>query len=152
MSRKTLFVLAIATLGFSSAVLSGEIYKWTDADGNVHFEDRPLGDNVERLDVASRSTNNSSVNASIVARREQEDARAEARTKRGEDAQAAADAKAEADKRATQCTAARKRMETYLQARRLYNVDDAGERVYLDETAIMKARDAAQEQIHKYCG
>ena len=68
-SRKTLFVLAIATLGFSSAVLSGEIYKWTDADGNVHFEDRPLGDNFERLDVRTRSTNNSSVNASIVARR-----------------------------------------------------------------------------------
>ena len=151
MSRKTLFVLAITTLGFSSAALSGEIYKWTDDDGNVHFEDRPLGDKVERLDVPSRSTNNSSAQASIVARREQEDSRAEARSKRSEDAQAAADAKAEADKRAAQCADSRKRMATYLQARRLYNVDETGERVFLDEAAIMKARDDAQEQIHKYC-
>ena len=49
------------------------------------------------------------------------------------------------------CQESRARMESYLQARRLYNQDDAGERVYLDEDEVMQARAKAQEQIQKYC-
>ncbi|MGI9272487.1 MAG: DUF4124 domain-containing protein [Woeseiaceae bacterium] len=151
MFRKTLVLCSVAALSFSGAALSGEIYKWTDDDGNVHYEDRPIGDNVERLDVVSRRTDNSSVQASIDARRERESARAEARTKRDEDAKAAVDAEAEAEQRSTKCQESRARMESYLQARRLYNQDESGERVYLDESEIMKARERAQEQIQKYC-
>jgi hypothetical protein len=151
MFRKTLILLMTAALGFSGAALSGEIYKWTDENGNVHYEDRPLGDEVERLDVISRATDNSSVQASIDARRENEDARTEARSKRDEDAKVAADAKAEADQRTTKCQESRARMESYLQARRLFNQDESGERVYLDESEIMKARERVQEQIQKYC-
>lgn len=151
MFRKTLVLCSVAALGFSGAVLSGEIYKWTDDNGNVHYEDRPIGDNVERLDVISRSTDNSSVQASIDARRERETARAEARTKRDEDANAAADAQAEAEQRSVKCQESRARMQSYLDARRLYNEGDDGERVYLDDAEIMKAREKAQEQIQEYC-
>lgn len=151
MFRKTMIVLTIASLGFSGAVLSGEIYKWTDDDGSVHYEDRPLGDQVERVDIISRSTNNSSVQASIDARREREDLRAEARSKRSEDSKTAAEDQMASEQRATKCQESRARMESYLQARRLYNQDDAGERVYLDEDQVMKARAKAQEQIQKYC-
>ena len=100
MIRKSLIVVTVATLACSSAVLSGEIYRWTDENGNVHYEDRPLGDQVQRLDVISSNTDNSAVQASIDARRERENARAEARSKRSEEEQAAAEAKVEAEKRA----------------------------------------------------
>jgi len=151
MMRKSLIVLTTAALGFSGAVLSSEIYKWTDDNGNVHYEDRPLGEDVQRLDIISSRTDNSGVQASIDARRERETARAEARSKRGEEEQAAASAKAEADKRVAKCQESRARMESYLQARRLYNQNAAGEREYLDEDGIMQAREKAQEQIQKYC-
>jgi len=151
MFRKTLIVFTTAALGFSGAVLAGEIYKWTDDDGNVHYEDRPLGDEVERLDVFSRSTNNATVQASIDARRERETVRSDARSKREEDKQTAAEAKVASEQRAANCEKSRARMQNYLAARRLYNQDDAGERVYLDEDQVMAARDKAQEQIQKYC-
>jgi len=151
MFRKTLILFTTATLGFSGAVLAGEIYKWTDDDGSVHYEDRPLGDNVERLDVSSRSTNNASVQASIDARRERETLRAEARSKRDEDQLTAADEKATSEQRAADCEKSRARMQNYLAARRLYNQDADGERVYLDDDQIMEARAKAQEQIQKYC-
>jgi catalase len=151
MPRKSLTVLTIAALCFSGAALSGEIYKWTDSDGNIHYEDRPVGKQVQRLDVISRNTDNSSVQASIEARRERETARNEARTKRGEEEQAAASARAEAEQRAAKCEESRARMESYLQARRLYNENAAGEREYLDEDGVMQAREKAQEQIQKYC-
>jgi catalase len=151
MLRKSLLLLVTAALGFSSAVLSSEIYKWTDADGNVHYEDRPVGEDVQRLNIVSSNTDNAIVQASIDARRERETARAEARSKRSEDEQAATSAKAEAEKRVAKCAESRARMESYLQARRLYNENDAGEREYLDESGIMKARERAQEQIQKFC-
>jgi len=149
--RNVLIVLITATLWVSGAVLAGEIYKWTDADGNVHFEDRPLGEDVERLKVISSNTDNDSVRASVDARHERETARAEARSKRGEDQQAAAEAKAEAEQRHVKCQESRARMQTYLQSRRLYKQGDAGERVYLDENQTMQARADAQEMIQKYC-
>ena len=43
MIRKTMIMFTTAALAFSGAALSGDIYMWTDEDGNVHYEDRPTG-------------------------------------------------------------------------------------------------------------
>ncbi len=150
--RSALFVIAAASLLVGGTALSGEIYKWTDADGDVHYGDRPIGTDVERLQVISNSnTDNDAVQASVEARHDREAARSEARSKRDEADQAAADAKAEAAQRDVKCQESRTRMQTYLQSRRLYQQDDAGERVYLDEDQTMQARADAQEMIQKYC-
>lgn len=37
-------VLAMALLGLLAAASHAEIYKWTDAEGRVHFGDKPTGD------------------------------------------------------------------------------------------------------------
>ncbi len=151
MLQKAVLILATAALGCSSAVLSGEIYKWIDENGNVHYEDRPSGDEVQRVDVISSSTDSSAVQASIDARRARESERAETRAKRGEEEQAAATARAELEQRATKCAESRARMESYLQARRLYNENAAGEREYLDDDGVMQARERVQAEIQKHC-
>ena len=151
MIRKVLIVIITATLWVSGAALAGGIYKWTDEDGNVHYEDRPVGEQVEIVNMISSSTDNDTVQASIEARHDREAVRSEARSKRAEDEQAAAEAKAEAAQRNVKCQESRTRMQTYLQSRRLYQQDDAGERVYLDEDQTMQARADAQEMIQKYC-
>ena len=151
MFRNALFVITTASLLIGGTALSGEIYKWTDADGDVHYGDRPIGTDIERLDMISTSTDNDAIQASIAARHDREAARSEARSKRDEDNQAAADAKAEAAQRGVKCQDSRSRMQTYLQSRRLYKQDDAGERVYLDEDQTAQARADAEEMIQKYC-
>ena len=151
MIRKTMIMFTTAALMFSGAALSGEIYKWTDEDGNVHYEDRPTGEEVE-LVAFTTSTNSSAVRASIDTRRANESARADKRSKRDEDTQEAAEAQLAADQRIRQCEESRARMETYLTSRRLYKQGDDGERVYLDDAQIMDARSEAQEDIQKYCG
>ena len=157
MTRKMMILCTTAALVFSGGALSGEIYKWTDEDGNVHYEDRPTGAQVPTSDQVelvafSNNTDNSAVRASIEARRANEAARADARSKRDEDAQAAADEQLATAERAEKCQESRSRMQAYLTARRLYNEDDAGERVYLDDSQIMDARSKAQEDIQNYCG
>lgn len=151
MIRKTMFMFTTAALVFSATALSGEIYKWTDEDGNVHYEDRPTGDEVE-LVAFSSNTDNAAVRASINARRANEAARADARSKRDEEAQEAAEEQLAAAERVQKCEDSRNRMETYLTSRRLYKEDDAGERTYLDDAQVMDARAKAQEDIQKYCG
>ncbi len=152
MFRSALFVITAASLLVGGTALSGEIYKWTDADGDVHYGDRPIGTDVERLHVISNSnTDNDAVQASVEARHVREAVRSEARSKRAEADQASADARAEAAQRDVKCQESRTRMQTYLQSRRLYQQDDAGERVYLDEDQTMQARADAQEMIQKYC-
>ena len=149
--RNALIVITTASLLIGGTALSGEIYKWTDADGSVHYEDRPIGDNVERHKLISSNTDDDAVQASIVARHDRDTARAEARSKRDDADRTAAESRAEAAQRGVKCQESRSRMQTYLQSRRLYKQDDAGERVYLDEDQTMQARADAQEMIQKYC-
>ena len=69
--------VACAVLLASGMAVAGEIYKWTDADGYVHYEDRPIGKtDMQHVDIISRNTDNSVVQARLDADRE---ARATAR-------------------------------------------------------------------------
>jgi hypothetical protein len=151
MIRKTLILLTTASVAFSAAAMAGEIYKWTDEQGNVHYEDRPTVDDVERVAIASSRTNNASVRASVDARRARQEAREDANAEREEEERKAAEVAQIAAEREQKCQESRARMESYLQARRLYREDESGEREYLDDTQVMEAREQAQEDIQAYC-
>jgi catalase len=151
MIRKILILFLTAGVAFGGAAVAGEIYKWTDENGDVHYEDRPTGDDVERVAVSSSNTDNSSVRASIDARRARQAAREDANAKRDEEAAKAAEVAKIAAEREQKCQESRSRMERYLQARRLYREDESGEREYLDDTQIMEARAQAQDDIQAYC-
>ena len=73
-----LVTIACAALLASGFAMGGEIYKWVDENGNVHYEDRPVGEGeIERVvDIRSRNTDNAVVAARVY---EQRRARAAAR-------------------------------------------------------------------------
>lgn len=150
MSRCLLMIIAIVAA--AGNVVAGEIYKWTDADGNVHYVDRPTGDPTEeRVDVISNRTDNAAVRASVQARLDRQAEREEALNKAAEDQQSATAAQSEREQREKQCTSYRERLESYLQSRRLYRENESGERVYLDEDEVMTARAALQKKIQETC-
>ena len=144
--------IACAALMASGLAVAGEIYKWTDEDGSVHYEDRPVGEtDMERVDVRSRNTDNTVVQARLDADRA---ARAASR-------QVASEAPAEMTKeeiraeqqaRQEKCMQYRSQLESFLRSQRLYKEDDAGERAYLSEDEIMAARSRVEGQIQEYCG
>jgi uncharacterized protein YaiL (DUF2058 family) len=132
--------------------VSGEIYKWTDEDGNVHYEDRPIGKtDMEHVNIMSRNTDNSVVQARVDADRE---ARAAARQTASEAPaeMSKEELRAEQQERQEKCQTYRAQMQTFLSAPRMYKEDAAGERQYLDENEIMAARSKVEEQIQEYCG
>lgn len=156
MNRKTLLlsIAAGATL-LAGSVLASDIYRYTDAEGNVHYVDRPTGEPTEeRVAILSRRTDTTQVQA-----------RAESQTGRpataeGEPPAAGAEApkkqtraerRAAAAEKAEKCQTYRDQMETLVTSRRLYREDENGERVYLDESQTQEARDKVQQRIEETC-
>ena len=145
-------ILALA-LTFCGGAFANEIYKYTDADGNVHYTDRPSGESTEeRLQVSYNRTNNSAVDERVKTRRiveaQREEARAEAKTAK----QTAEDERVAAEEKAARCADYRQKMKSMLEARRVYREDENGERVYLDDVSRAEARSKAEELIKENCG
>jgi hypothetical protein len=145
-------LLACLAMAAPAAVSASEIYKWTDAEGNVHFGDRPSGAATEeRLGINSSATDPERVRAVVQARNN-------ARTERNEQRAAAAEAEPTAEElraaeaeRQQKCDTYRERLQKFVTSRRLYREDDNGERVYLDEEESLAARARVQEQVLEYC-
>ena len=153
MKRTTRYAtLALATLG-AGAALAGEIYRYTDADGNVHYGDRPSGVSSEvRVAISSKPTNPAEVQARTEARRNDATAAEQSGDESAEDdrptrAERAAAAKERADK----CQQYRDQLETYVTSRRLYREIEDGEREYLDENEVQEARTKAEENVREHC-
>ena len=118
--------IACAALIASGLAVAGEIYKWTDEDGNVHYEDRPIGKtDMEHVDVVSRNTDNSVVQARVDADRER---RAAARQVASEapPEMTKQEMRAEQQERQEKCQQYRDQLQAFLRSTRLYKEEEAG--------------------------
>lgn len=135
-----------------ASVSAAEVYKWTDAEGNVYFMDRPSGaPTEERLTISSERTNSSTVRANVQARNAARTAREEERAAARAEELSAEERRAAERERAEKCSTYKERLQQFLTSRRLYRQDENGERVYLDEEETLAARQQVQEQVVEYC-
>jgi hypothetical protein len=142
--------LAAVAVALSASALASDVYKYIDADGNVHYVDRPSGEPSEvRLAITSKPTDHSVVQARVQARVDARNAAREAAT--APEQQTPKEARAEREKRQQECQSFRDRLERFVQSRRLYRENEQGERVYLDEEQTRAARDRVEQQIQEHC-
>ena len=85
--KKQIIATTASLIAFAatSVVFAGDIYKWTDADGNIHYGDRPAdGAQPERMALVSQPTDPARIQtanaARTAARSEAAEAAAAART------------------------------------------------------------------------
>ena len=150
--RQIISGFAALAITISSAVLADEIYKWTDADGNVHYEDRPSGDPSEqRLQFSYNRTNATAVQSRVQSQRDATTTRREAKEEADAEKQTAAENRAAAEQKLAQCQSYRAKLKTMLESRRVYREDEAGERSYLDDAQRAEARTKAEELIKETC-
>ncbi len=150
--KRIVLSFAVMAMTIAGGAAANEIYKWTDAEGNIYYEDRPSGaDTEERLSMTYRPTNHSVVQKRVERRVEAQTARHEAETVAAAAQQEAADNAAADAARQEKCDRSRARLESYLQSRRLYRTDADGQRAYLDEAQRQEARQKAEEQISEFC-
>ena len=151
MNRKFL-VLVLSAAALTTSAFAGEIYKYVDEEGNVHYLDRPTGESgEERMNITYSGTSSAAISAQVKRRQDYMEALDEARSEKASQREAEEQARAEMEARAAKCEANRARLETYLQSRRLYRENEAGEREYLDEEQMQEARRKAEEAIQETC-
>jgi len=141
-------MLAVAAAGPAAA---GDIFKWTDEDGNVHFEDRPAGENPEKVAIQSKPTNPARVQAMVQSRADAAAKAAEAEAAAAPAGPSSSELQAQADARVEKCSMYRAQLQKYVISRRLYRQDENGERVYLDEDETQAARERVENQVQDYC-
>ena len=157
MNSKTLVMtLAASSVLLAGNVLAGEIYKYTDEDGNVSYVDRPTTDpDREQMAILSSPTDNAAIqantqarvaaaNAAAVEQATQKEADGTEELTRGERRAAAADLQ-------QKCEMYRAQLDTVSAARRLVREDENGERTYLTDEESQAAKDQVQGLIQQYC-
>lgn len=151
-AKRILIGLAAVAMTIAGGAYASGIYKWTDADGNVHYEDRPSGSQTEvQMALSYRRTDPGSVQQRKQGITDSIAARQEARAKADEDAKSAEQEAAKAADNQKKCDSYRAQLQTFIQSRRLYREDENGERVYLDETETQEARQKVEELIAENC-
>ncbi|MFQ5549026.1 MAG: DUF4124 domain-containing protein [Woeseia sp.] len=149
--KNTIACLSMLVTLAAGMAFAGEIYRWTDEQGNVHYVDRPTGEPTEeRLDISSKPTDPARVQARVQQRHEARAAAAQAAAKEPE-GPTEEELRAQALERQEKCNTYKARLQKFLTSRRLYKLDDNGERVYLDEGEMLAARERVQSQIEEYC-
>jgi hypothetical protein len=142
------FALSMAATG---TLFASEIYKWTDEEGHVHFSDLPTGAaGEEHLAIRSRPTDPARVQAEAQARVDDRTliAEKEANAPQGPTPE---ELRAEARGREETCNKYRDRQTEFTENRRIYKLDENGERVYYDEEEMRAARAGVDDLVEKYC-
>ncbi|MBB2494755.1 DUF4124 domain-containing protein [Aquipseudomonas ullengensis] len=123
-----------------------EIYRWTDASGQVHFSEKPAGAGAQQVEVKPQ-----------VVERDDATRQREERTAQFYDARrqekAQADAKsAEAQaKRSQECKKLRGQLADIQRGGRYFVTDKNGERSYIDPKEVDDARNRLSSRISERC-
>jgi hypothetical protein len=141
-----LFLVALAL----SAHAQAELYKWTDAQGKLHYSDQPPTVNVQTVKTPARGQAETTEQATQTLNAREQDYQ-----KRRKDAE---EARAKADKEAEQariqrenCDQARSNLDRLQNTPRVYTTNAAGQRVYMDDTARANALANSQQAVSEYC-
>ena len=129
------------------AFASAEIYRWTDAQGRVHFSEKPGVTGAEQVEVKPQVVERDDATREREQRTQQYfDARRE--EKASADIRAAA-ARAERNK---ECSELRSNLAQIQRGGRYFTTDANGERSYIDEAEVEAARSRLSSRIAERCG
>ncbi len=149
LKRLSVVLLSLAALTLMTA-RADQVYRWVDAQGNVHYSQTPPPDAVTKaklVDVKPPPPDPSAVEQQrkLV---ESVNAADAAQQKAADAAQQQAQEKA---RKQQACEAARKRLQGYMEAHRVITNGNSAKPTYYSGDDLVKFRQQAQEQVTKLC-
>ena len=141
---------AMLVLTLASAFATAEAYKWVDADGHVHYGDRPPATGLDSRSMSlppAPAKDADHEQRSLKRRRLLEAFEAE----RAERDQAEAEAAAAKAERAQKCEHARRQLVGFARANIVYTTDESGNRTYMSDGERRDAAGRARVWIGKHC-
>lgn len=135
---KTLLAIVLAVLCFSAA--AEQLYRWVDAEGNVHYSDRPPPDSATEseeivVDAEIPPERQAAAQRRLDEQQRQLEAGRSRRDERQQDsAQQAAQRQQQEAARQRLCAEARTNMTRLVEVGPVFRVNQSGEREYLDDS------------------
>ena len=153
-----IFKLIIGAILISFAISMGtanaEIFKWVDADGKVHYSDRKVNSNAEKLDVSTGQTtigsSNSDINQRLANQNKYLNYLQSERLERKEQRDAIKEKKAQQKK---YCASLKDQLRSFTEERtRWYELDDiTGERRYISAAELDQRKQELSAKINANC-
>jgi len=140
-------ILTIIMFALSYSAWGGEIYKWVDEKGNVHFSDQPGKSEAQQIDMPKFKTD------PVLEQRQQDRQEMEKKEQDQNTAKSADEAEAQKkeQQRKKNCITARERVEQLQTVRRLFRIDESGERHDLSDEERATALQKAREDVKTWC-
>ena len=151
MYKRIAWGLVLASLSMTA---SADVFRWVDAQGRVHYSDRPEVENAVRVVGVSTHASDS---AAIAARMQAEsDQRAKLLPRKTSNALTKARLRPcrtmSRKTREEQCKEAKERYRVAIESQKLYRVGKDGERQYLTSQEIDEARLNSRKDMDTVCG
>lgn len=146
MRRAAILLLALC----AASALAGDLYRWVDAEGRVHYTDTPPpGTKAEKLGIRSQPTDPAALAADEAKTKSDERVAAEVERLKHEEALTAKEA---ADAKAEDCAAARKRYAEMRDERKIMDVDaKTGQETWARGDDAIKLKEQARLAVEKAC-
>ena len=125
---------------------AAEIYRWTDANGQVHFGQRPAAAGAQQIEVKPQV-----VERDQLTREREERTNRFYEARREEQAQASAVTADNQAKRAEECRELRKKLASIPEGRSYYRTEANGERSYYSDDQLDTARQQLQSRMSERC-
>lgn len=146
-------LLALAAMTFSPA-MAGEIYKWVDENGVIHFGDRPPQREPDALQTLQPELESSGVGPGIASDfglEVNEDGQTVAQQRREEIRDSRREARLDQEERQNLCDYHQKQLARYEPARRLTYTNESGEVVRLDDDQRLALIENSKKIIEQNC-
>ncbi len=147
--------LVAATLALFTPLALADLYRCTDAQGQVYYTDQPSARCLQAgtlLKKAPSPVPPSAEKASPPASKSLQEQELEFRKRRAERAEQELKAQKEAQLKAQNCDAARANLASYTQAGRVLRYTPQGEREYLSDEQRAEETEKWRKEVAKWCG
>ena len=141
--RHWLLFIIVLVPGLAGA----EIYRWTDAQGRVHFGEKPGGSGAQQVQVKPQV-----VERDEATRQREQRTRQYFDARRDEQNQANARAAQARAERAQECSRLRDSLAQIQHGGRYYRSDEKGERTYYSDAQMEATRSRLSSRIAERCG
>lgn len=136
----------------TSGLLWSAVYRWTDADGKIHFGDRPT-ENAEQMKFKEPPPSSKAATTTAAERKQlQQQLLNLYREEREEKKKQRTEKKAERKKREKGCAKSKREWVKYRDSKAIYGTTDSGEREYYSEEKRERYIKYLKAQVTKLCG
>jgi hypothetical protein len=150
-SRLAWLSAVVLLLGVCVALAEQNMYRWTDAEGRIHYSDRPPPPEVRDYKALTRSGSEAASGGDSGSAQSLAEKEAEFAHRRNEQAKKEAEAEKLAAERRQNCELARANYNTVSAGGRITRRNAQGEVVYLTDEEIEAESSQARVEMEKWC-